>query len=414
VFFAAIVGIDIVEGFCMMSGWIDTELGKLCAFENGDRGTNYPSRSVRTSEGIPFINAGHLTEDGLDYSTMDYIPRERFDLLGGGKIRSGDILFCLRGSLGKFASVGELNEGAIASSLVILRPGQHLLPSFLLLYFDSALCRSMIEQYGNGAAQPNLSSGSLKQFLIPLPPLPEQQRIVTLLDEAFEGIATAKANAERNLQNARAIFEGYLESELRCKKWTWTTLGELCEGVEYGTSAKSASEGRVPVLRMGNIQNGQFEWASLVYTDDDDEITKYLLKHNDVLFNRTNSPELVGKTAIYKSEMPAIFAGYLIRIRRNENLLDGDFLNYFLNSQIALDYGKTVVISSVNQANINGTKLKGYPIPAPSLQDQKIIVKKLDDLRDETQRLESIYRQKLVALDDLKKSLLHRAFTGDL
>lgn len=168
------------------------------------------------------------------------------------------------------------------------------------------------------------------------------------------------------------------------------------------------------MLRMGNIQDGQFDWGSLVYTDDEDEIAKYLLKHNDVLFNRTNSPELVGKTAIYKSEMPAIFAGYLIRIRRNEDLLDGDFLNYFPNSQIALDYGKSVVISSVNQANINGAKLKGYPIPAPSLQDQKIIVKKLDDLRDETQRLESIYQQKLTALDALKKSLLHRAFNGDL
>ena len=132
------------------------------------------------------------------------------------------------------------------------------------------------------------------------------------------------------------------------------------------------------------------------------------------MFNRTNSPELVGKTAIYKSEMPAIFAGYLIRINRKDDLLDGDFLTYFLNSQIALDYGKTVVISSVNQANINGTKLKSYPIPAPSLTEQKTIVKKLDDLAQETHRLETIYRQKLTALDDLKKSLLHKAFSGQL
>ena len=100
------------------------------------------------------------------------------------------------------------------------------------------------------------------------------------------------------------------------------------------------------MLRMGNIQDGQLDWENLVYTDDKDEIAKYLLKNNDVLFNRTNSPELVGKTAIYKSEMPAIFAGYLIRIHRKEDLLDGDFLNYFLNSQRALDYGKTVVIAS--------------------------------------------------------------------
>ena len=124
--------------------------------------------------------------------------------------------------------------------------------------------------------------------------------------------------------------------------------------------------------------------------------------------------QLVGKTAIYKSEMPAIFAGYLIRIHRKDDLLDGDFLTYFLNSQIALDYGKTVVISSVNQANINGTKLKSYPIPTPSLTEQKTIVKKLDELAQETHRLETIYRQKITVLDDLKKSLLHQAFSGFL
>lgn len=248
----------------------------------------------------------------------------------------------------------------------------------------------------------------------PVPPLPEQHRIVALLDEAFDGIATAKANAEKNLQNARALFESHLQSVLLNKKWKWATLGELCDEVEYGSSAKSKAESGVPVLRMGNIKDGRLDWKNLVYTDDKAEINKYLLKHNEVLFNRTNSPELVGKTAIYKSEMPAIFAGYLIRIHRKEGLLDADYLTYFLNSQIAFDYGKTVVISSVNQANINGTKLKSYPIPVPSLSEQKAIVTKLNELSDETQRLESIYRQKLTALDDLKKSLLHQAFSGAL
>jgi len=165
---------------------------------------------------------------------------------------------------------------------------------------------------------------------------------------------------------------------------------------------------------MGNIQDARLDWENLAYTDDKDEIEKYLLKHNDVLFNRTNSPELVGKTATYKSEMPAIFAGYLIRIHRKEELLDADYLCYFLNSQIAFDYGKTVVISSVNQANINGTKLKSYPIPAPPLAEQKAIVIKLDELSQETQRLARLYERKLAAIDALKKSLLHQAFTGAL
>jgi type I restriction enzyme S subunit len=267
---------------------------------------------------------------------------------------------------------------------------------------------------GTGTTMIHVAKGSMEDREILVPPLPDQQRIVGILDAAFQGIATAQANAEKNLESARAVFESHLQSVLRNKKWKWKTLGDLCDDVEYGSSAKSKAEGGVPVLRMGNIQDGRLDWENLVYTDDKTEIKKYRLKHNDVLFNRTNSPELVGKTAIYKNEVPAIFAGYLIRIHRKEDLLDGDYLTYFLNSQIAFDYGKTVVTSSVNQANINGTKLMSYPIPAPSLSEQKAIVAKLDALRQNTQRLESIYQRKVEALDALKSSILHEAFAGNL
>lgn len=271
-----------------------------------------------------------------------------------------------------------------------------------------------MERRQKGASYPAVTDNDVRAQIIRFPRLVEQQRLVALLDEAFAGLASAKAHAEKNLQNARALFESHLQSLLANKKWKRELLGDLCEGVEYGSSAKSRNEGNVPVLRMGNIQAGRVDWEDLAYTNDADEIKKYLLKHNDVLFNRTNSPELVGKTAIYKSEMPAIFAGYLIRIHRKDELLDADYLNYFLNSQIARDYGKTVVISSVNQANINGAKLKGYPIPAPTISEQKQIVTKLDALRTETQRLENIYQRKLAALVALKKSLLHQAFSGAL
>lgn len=292
-----------------------------------------------------------------------------------------------------------------ADGVKILKPREFLLPKFFYYRLQAADLRTL------GYAR---HYKLLKELEIAYPTLLEQQRIVCILDHAFEAIATAKANTEKNLQNARAIFESHLLSVLRSKQWEWKPLGELCDGVQYGSSAKSKREGEVPVLRMGNIQDGRLDWEDLVYTDDKDEIDKYLLKHNDVLFNRTNSPALVGKTAIYKSEMPAIFAGYLVRIRRKESLLDGDFLNYFLNSQIASDYGKTVVISSVNQANINGAKLKSYPIPAPSLLEQKAIVKELASLQAETKRLTELYERKVAALGTLKTALLHDAFRGAL
>jgi len=159
-------------------GWEEKKLRNFCAFENGDRGSNYPSKKARSATGIPFINAGHLTEDGLDLANMDYIPRERFDLLSNGKIRAGDILFCLRGSLGKFACVGDLDEGAIASSLVIVRPDETVLNDYLVAYFRSSLCASAINEFKNGTAQPNLSARSLGDFIAPLPPLAVQKLIV--------------------------------------------------------------------------------------------------------------------------------------------------------------------------------------------------------------------------------------------
>ncbi len=272
------------------------------------------------------------------------------------------------------------------------------------------------EEVAVGATAKSLRLRHFQNLPIPFPPLPEQHRIVATLDEAFAAIDKAKENAEKNLANTREVFKIYLNNFFANKdnRWPETNLGSICEKVEYGTASKSKDKGKIPVLRMGNIQNRRFVWDNLVYTDDEDEIGKYLLKYNDVLFNRTNSPELVGKSAIYKGEMPSIFAGYIIRIHRKENLVDADYLNYYFSSDKAINYGKTVAISSVNQANINGTKLKTYPIPIPPLSDQRCFISNLDILANETKKLEIIYQQKLADLDELKKSILEKAFAGEL
>ena len=125
------------------------------------------------------------------------------------------------------------------------------------------------------------------------------------------------------------------------ESWVWEKLGWMTCGVEYGTATKSTKTGRIPVLRMGNIQNTKFDWADLVYTSDENEIVEYMLHDGDVLFNRTNSPELVGKTAIYKGERPAVFAGYLIRVNHILTMVNGQYLNLFLNSHTARQYGNS-------------------------------------------------------------------------
>ncbi|MBS6288911.1 MAG: restriction endonuclease subunit S [Prevotella sp.] len=160
------------------------------------------------------------------------------------------------------------------------------------------------------------------------------------------------------------------------KGWEWTTVGEISWDLVYGTSKKSSSNGEIPVLRMGNINRcGKIDWNNLVYTSDKDDITKYSLQTNDLLFNRTNSNEWVGKTAIYKGEKTAIYAGYIVRLR--VIILDADYVNFVMNSSYYRGWCNDVKTDAVNQSNINAQKLSHFFIPIPPLNEQKRIVNEL-------------------------------------
>ena len=159
----------------------------------------------------------------------------------------------------------------------------------------------------------------------------------------------AKAKKEKKPIKPRKITPlTHLQDDVRTilpdipTSWTWGKVAWMTCGVEYGTSAKSSKSGNMPVIRMGNLQNGEINWDDLVFTSDDEEIEKYSLAFGDVLFNRTNSPELVGKTAIYRGERPALFAGYLIRVNHIQTLVDSHYLNLFLNSSLAKQYGNSL------------------------------------------------------------------------
>jgi type I restriction enzyme S subunit len=165
-----------------------TTLGTICSFENGDRGKNYPGRKAFVPEGVPFINAGHLENGRIDWTAMNFIPEEHYHRLGNGKVKQDDLLFCLRGSLGKFGKVDRIGLGAIASSLVIVRAKDRVLTDFLSIYFRSKTCKQMIDKFAGGAAQPNLSAGDLKKFEIILSDEAAQQRAI----EAYAVLIDAK------------------------------------------------------------------------------------------------------------------------------------------------------------------------------------------------------------------------------
>ena len=165
----------------------------------------------------------------------------------------------------------------------------------------------------------------------------------------------------------------YIEDEIPFdlpEGWAWTKIGSISSDLPYGTAQKSAPTGKVAVLRMGNIQNGEIDYSDLVYSSNDSDIEKYALQPDDLLFNRTNSAEWVGKTAIYRGNIPAIYAGYLIRLRTQ---LCAEYLNAVMNSAYAKDYCNRVKTDGVNQSNINAQKLGAFLVPIPPASEQVII-----------------------------------------
>jgi type I restriction enzyme S subunit len=209
------------------------------------------------------------------------------------------------------------------------------------------------------------------------------------------------------------LTEEWRNNQADISSWTFGELREFIEKPIYGTSAKSSKSGEVPVLRMGNLQNGEIDWSDLVYTSDATEIKKYDLKLNDLLFNRTNSPELVGKTSIYRGNRDAIFAGYLIRVRCLPSL-DPEYLNYHLNSHIGREYCYRVKTDGVSQSNINAQKLLAYPLNCPPVNEQKIIVKLVKQYLELIHRIEEIIRSAQKRVNLLTQSILAKAFSGEL
>ena len=198
--------------------------------------------------------------------------------------------------------------------------------------------------------------------------------------------------------------------------WEWCRLSLLIYPPQYGTSKKSAPSGRLPVLRMGNIQDGEIVFDKLVYSNDLDDNKKLLLQYGDLLFNRTNSAELVGKTAIFRGQQDAIFAGYLILLR--PILLNSEYLNLLLNTPYARDYCNEVKTIGVQQCNINAEKISNLLIPVPNLYETVRIVEKVKTIALPIIKY-SEYEKKLKQLNRelpiiLRKSILQEAIHGKL
>jgi len=200
--------------FELPSAWQWTPLGEVSELINGDRSKNYPNKDEYVAQGIPWINTGHIEPAGtLSMELMHYITRKKFDSLRSGKVKPGDLVYCLRGAtLGKTAIITQFDEGAVASSLVIIRLAVSVDPRFAYRFLTSPLGREQIFQFDNGSAQPNLSANNVKKYWMPLPPLAEQHRIVAKVDQLMALVDELERQQEASREKATKLLDAIVQA----------------------------------------------------------------------------------------------------------------------------------------------------------------------------------------------------------
>jgi type I restriction enzyme S subunit len=399
----------------MKAGWQIKTLGDLCeVFADGD----WIESKDQSQEGIRLIQTGNVGEGVFKDrgEKARYISEATFSRLRCTEIFEGDCLVSrLPDPVGRSCILPDTGERMITVvDCTILRfDTEQITPEFFNYYTQSSDYLDTVEGESTGTTRKRISRSKLGQTPIPVPPLPEQQRIVGILGAAFDGIATAKANAEQNLQNARALFESYLQSVFtqRGEGWVVKKISEVARHSLGKMLDKAKNKGELqPYLRNINVRWFNFDLSDLLQMPFlPSESDKYTAVKGDVLICEGGYP---GRAAIWDEDYPIYFQKALHRVRFHEPALSKWFLYYLYIQDASGELKKH--FSGTGIQHFTGEVLARFELPLPPLQELRKAVVKFDELSAETQRLASLYQRKLAALDELKKSLLHQAFSGAL
>jgi len=389
--------------------WQRTSLGELTAHRPICYGVLKPGE--RQSTGVPLIRITDITNDDLDESDIYHITLALSAEFKRSVLEGNEVLLSIQGTIGRVAICPPHLKGAnISRTIALISPDKRLSRPFLrywLMSLDGTFPTC-------GATRASLNIGALRELQAPVPPLPEQQRIVGILDEAFEGIATAKANAKNNLQHARVLFESYIQSVFTHRGEGWVEkrleeIGTTQTGSTPKTSERENYGDFIPFVKPADFKTD----GSLKY--ENDGLTKKGLSEARGVAAGSALMVCIGAT-IGK-------CGYCDRkITTNQQInaltpFDGAYHKFVYYQMLTENFQRRVLLSS-GQATlpiINKSKWSALTVALPpKLDEQKRIAAKCGALCEETQRLESVYRRKLTALEALKKSLLHQAFAGEL
>ena len=394
----------------MKKGWETKRISEIARHSLG----KMLDKSKNKGEPKPYLRNLNVRWGEFDLSDvlkMRFLPEEAEKYTAV----KGDVLICEGGYPGRAAIWDEDEPIYFQKALHRVRFHEPTRNKWFVYYLQFRDLEGTLKKHFNGAGIQHFTGEALAQFEIPVPPLAEQQRIVGVLDEAFAGLATAQANAEKNLQNARALFESHLQSVFtqRGKGWVEKTLEEVSTTFGRGKSkhrprnAAHLYGGKYPFIQTGDIRNADhiITEYSQTYSDAGLAQSKLWPKGTICITIAAN----IAETAILGFD--SCFPDSVIGVVANPKETDVGFIEYLLQSFKARIQA---LGQGAAQANINMGTFENERFPFPPVAEQKQIVAKLDALATETQRLARHYQQKQAALAALKKSLLHDAFRGAL
>lgn len=415
---------DMEQPYRVPDNWCWVSLSSLVSLYNGDRGVNYPSKKDYVETGIPFINAGAIQDGRLDPLEYNYITQGKYDALRAGKVQIDDILYCLRGSLGKTAIVDFESQGAISSSLCILRARTGISVKYLYYLLSSD---TIVKQQGfaeNGSAQPNLSAASVLQYKVPLAPFAEQQRIVDRIESLFAKLNEAKEKAQAVIdgyEDRRAAilhkaFTGELTEEWRRNNgisrdtWNNCTIGDIFIHTTGKALKKSNTNGSLhKYITTSNLYWGRFDFSEvreMYFTDD--ELDKCTVQKGDLLICNGGD---VGRAAIWNYDYDICIQNHISKLRKKQNNIDVVFCYYFF--MLSKIKGK-INGKGIGIASLSAKDLLAMPIDVPSIEEQHEISSILDELFNNEQQAKETAEQVIDQIDAMKKSIFARAFRGEL
>lgn len=389
-------------------------LDTVCDVLNGDRGINYPSSSDFVLYGIPFINAGAIENKKINFRKVDFITESKYNRLSGAKFEKGDIIFCLRGSLGKYAML-DIDRGAPASSLAVLRCKTNSLNNkFLFQLLGSEITEKQISSENNGSSQPNLSAESVKRFLIPLPEITEQIAIAQVLSDVDNLIFSL----QKLIEKKNAIKQGAMQELLTGKKrlpgfdeeWRTYKLGELGSFDKgCGISRAESNTGNFPAVRYGELYTKHTDYVKQYYSRISGDVaqTAKRVTFGDILFAASGeTKEEIGVCAAIVDRRD-IFAGGDIVVFTPTTEINPIFFGTLLNMPFAQKQksergqGDAVV-------HIHADSLSEIIVSIPEKNEQEAIAAVIKDFNDEIEQLE----KKLVKYQQIKQGMMQELLTG--